>query len=354
MEIVSSNYDRLLVDIISGNGPDLFELKQVGAKDYVNNGVIEDLTPYLEESDLLSREMLNQKVLELCTVNDVLTCIPASFSVSTLWGKGGIVGEQPGWTLEEFLTCVSQNEGVSIMEGSMVTDSGTQLMLMLWYSRENEWIDWDGKVARFEDGEFEELLTYATEYEALYDGENNNTEERCQNNKVLLYTRPITGIERFLYLKQLSEGDLVAKGYPRADGEVYHKMISYGGYAINSKSENKEGAWEFIEFLLLNQTAEESFRNGIPVVNEVFEETLIQDPSIKKNIGGYDIPIATDKDIEAFRELIDNMCTADMTSSVVGAIIQEEIEYSISGERKVAETVNIIQNRVQLYLDEMD
>lgn len=356
VEVKQTDYDRLLVEIMTGEGPDLFSLQQIGTMECVNKGIVEDLTPYLENSELLSREMLNEKVLELCTKNGILTCVPPSYGISTLWGKASAVGDRPGWTMEEFLDCVDSNRGVTVMEGSMRTDSRAQMVLMIWHARQYEWVDWENKEARFDEGEFENLLNYAVDYEAKYDNENGETAERWMEEKVLLYTHAIRDIYDYLYLQQLTDGDLVAKGYPSQDGAPFNQLHFYGDFAISAKSENKEGAWAFIEFLAKSQTAEEIFMYGIPTLNSAYQEVIEEAVAGTgvKGISGVEIPPATEEDVEQFEVLLDNAQSAEDGYSVIVNILEEEITTCFSDGRSVEETIHVIQNRVQLYLDELE
>lgn len=69
-------------------------------------------------------------------------------------------------------------------------------------------------------------------------------------------------------------------------------------------------------------------------------------------MSGYDIPSATDEDIGQFRQLLDNAVMRDGELIVVNEIMSEELDVCFSGGRSVEDTVQVIQNRVQLYLDE--
>lgn len=85
VEIREYDNDRLAAEIMTGNGPDLIPLDVVGVSIAGNKGIVEDLAPYLEESEILSQDMLNERVLNLYTVNGKLVCIPPPAFVSQLY-----------------------------------------------------------------------------------------------------------------------------------------------------------------------------------------------------------------------------------------------------------------------------
>lgn len=133
-EVVVKEYDtdRLLTEIASGGGPDLLPVSYIGLEECAKKEIVEDLDLWLEQSLKLSEDMLNEKVLELFTLNDRLVCIPPTFAVQTIFGRKSELGEEPGWTDEEFLDFVDRHSGKTILEGVMRGDSGQILMLTMW------------------------------------------------------------------------------------------------------------------------------------------------------------------------------------------------------------------------------
>ncbi len=356
--IKNCDYDLLLTQIITGNGPDLIPTSAIGAQILAQKGVAEDLASYLAESEILSKDMLNEKVLELATVGGKLISLPNAFSISTLYGKASELGSESGWTVEEFLAYVNQNRGKTIMEGSMVGDSREILMHMIWHARQEHWIDWEQGKAHFDSVEFKNLLEFAVNYQSKYDEaydvpNRDSTENRWQDGKILLFSQTITCMNYYLWHKEIMEGDIVPIGYPTEDGSPCHLMQFSYEYSINSMSEHKEGAWAFIEYLVASQTWEER-GSSIPTLKSEMEAMLMESTEEKnRNIGGYDIPAATEEDVALFRELLENVTLGDYRSMEVNSILTEELQTCIYQGRSVDETIDIIQNRMQLYLDEM-
>lgn len=352
VEIREYDYDRLAAEIMAGNGPDLIAVDALGVSVCANQGIVEDLNPYLEASEILSRDMLNERVLELYTVDGKLTCIPPSFYIGTLFGKESELGSEPGWTMEQFLDYVDEHRGLTVMEGSMRGDSREIMVMMMWYARQQQWVDWKEGKAKFDDEEFEELFRFAAAYEAKYDNDPGYAEQKWEDGKLLLYSRPVLDMESFLQYREVLAGDMVAIGYPTQEGTPCNKLSGYGSYGISTASAHKEGAWAFIEYLASIQTGEDTYQYGIATLNSAMEDMLERAKEEKSNRGGYAIPAATDEDIMQFRQLLDNAVIRDGELGVVNEILTEEMDTCFSGGRSVEETINVIQNRVQLYLDE--
>lgn len=353
VEIKEYEHDRLAAEIMTGNGPDLIPLRAIGVSVAANKGIVEDLNPYLEASEILSRDMLNERVLDLYTVDGRLTCVPPSFSVTTLYGKESELGNEPGWTMEEFLDYVDRHRGLTVMEGFMRDDSRKVMVMMMWYARQQQWVDWKQGTAAFDQGEFEQLLRFAAAYEAKYDGGSEYAEEKWQSGRLLLYSRPVTDMRTYLQYQEVLAGDGVAIGFPTQEGTPCNILGAYGTYGISAASPHKEGAWAFIEYLAANQTGKDTYQYGIATLNSAMEEMLEQSKE-EKFIGmsGHDIPSATDEDLQQFRQLLDNAVIRDDELTVINEIMSEELDTCFSGGRSVEDTVKVIQDRVQLYLDE--
>ena len=263
------------------------------------------------------------------------------------------LGNEPGWTMEEFLDYVDRHRGLTVMEGFMRDDSRKVMVMMMWYARQQQWVDWKQGTAAFDQGEFEELLRFAAAYEAKYDGGSEYAEEKWQSGRLLLYSRPVTDMRTYLQYQEVLAGDGVAIGFPTQEGTPCNILGAYGTYGISAASPHKEGAWAFIEYLAANQTGKDTYQYGIATLNSAMEEMLEQSKE-EKFIGmsGHDIPSATDEDLQQFRQLLDNAVIRDDELTVINEIMSEELDTCFSGGRSVEDTVKVIQDRVQLYLDE--
>lgn len=115
---------RVSTEFAAGNGPDLISLNMIDVEEFVHKNLLEDLEPFLQESDSLGREDLVEPVLRCNTVKGKLVCIPPEFAIDTLMGKSSEVGGEPGWTMEEFMSCVKAHEGAEIFEGPQWENPG--------------------------------------------------------------------------------------------------------------------------------------------------------------------------------------------------------------------------------------
>ena len=131
---------------------------------------------------------------------------------------------------------------------------------------------------------------------------------------------------------------------------------------IPESANNKEGAWEFIKFVLSAryQLSYGSYKNGIPLSKSAFDAGLTgaedwietYGGKVQANFGGSDYVITDDRDSRQFSELINS----------VGAILRGEDEiyhmaYSIaneyfSGNKSLSQASMDISSRLKIYFEE--
>lgn len=111
--------------------------------------------------------------------------------------------------------------------------------------------------------------------------------------------------------------------------------------SINTKSEQKAGAWAFLSYLL-SESYQQSM-NYLPVSDMVLQEQFAQLLAQEK---------ITQEDIDTFYALVDHAQKPDYPTEPIEKIIQEEMAAYIDGAIEEKTTAERIQSRVSLYLME--
>ena len=154
---------------------------------------------------------------------------------------------------------------------------------------------------------------------------------------------------------------MVMTGYPTTNGGV----IGGGGKAfyMNAQSAHKEGVWEFMEYMLSKECQlmigkKSVFVNALPVLKEAFLESQgeyvgqLSYPGGFVKFEGVEWEEVTEEELQAFYEMMETMELHSEYTLVIRKIIFEEAESYFDGDRSAEEVCELIQNRVQLYLDE--
>lgn len=129
---------------------------------------------------------------------------------------------------------------------------------------------------------------------------------------------------------------------------------------INSASEHKEEAWEFIEFCLSYTSRSDNVRNRFVVVKDKFEQQTQYESTepyfIKWNdydenwMNWQDIPSTTQEETSFLRGLSEHLYLYENDDLL--QIIEEEADAFFAGDIDAQEAVRRIQNRAALVLGE--
>lgn len=361
------DHNRFLTELMAGKGPDLIPISNIAIELYAEKNITENLVPYLENSRQIHDEDIFPKMMEFYTAEDKLVAIPPTFSIDAPIGRASELGTEAGWTTAEFLDYVENNRGATVYEGSSRGDSRAYIISNYVHAEWKNLVDFEQRKANFHTEDFCEILEYAKAYEALYDLKNEkfDTEERFREGKVLLYDNPLRTFNSYMQYKEELGGDVVVIGYPSASGEVCYGMSTSYAYGISTQSEHKEGAWAFIEFLLLVQEEEVKdtkslwnfgFSTYLPALEYQYSKAIKAAEYYRGQELDKDIQEKKKQEIDKTIEIMEQISSLFGNGQQVKYLVDEEcLIYLNEDESYTAEkTAEIIQNRVQLYLHEMD
>lgn len=369
--------------ITSNNGPDLINLSYVESIEALAaKGVLEDLNSYLDSSKKIKREEFLESILDAYTYNGVLTCIPKNFALTTVMGKTSMVGDKMGWTLDEMLQFVDAHQGAEIFEYA----SKESILQYCMSNNQNAFLDPESGECHFDSEDFRKVLEFSNRFvsqDEMDYADKGSTLSRLVSGELLLNQTGIYGVRDYVMgLEMFGGEEVTCIGFPTVDGSVGCMMNSYdSSYGISSKSQNKEAAWAFLEFLLSDDGGEEDmYYDGLPSrkdkLEKAFQEALDDmtyvldengDPVLdengepmKESHGGMswedgtsvEYYGATEEQIADLRELIAQAKPGSNGNSQVMQIILEEAAPFFKGQKSVEDVCNIIQSRVKLYISE--
>ena len=123
---------------------------------------------------------------------------------------------------------------------------------------------------------------------------------------------------------------------------------------MSSTCRNKEAAWDFLRQIFLPKGTCAQW-GGIPINCSDYE--LSKKCSVSTTIGdasGYEYVIraATKEEEQRYEDLINSIDKMELCDKAVFDIVQESLGPYFAGDRTLDETVDLIQNRVSLYVNE--
>ncbi len=349
----NNNTDRLHADLAAGNGPDVIDMTySEHYESYVKNGYLEDLSPYLEQSQYQDDIIWN--ILDAFKIEGGLYIFTPQVQ---LWG----VAIHPEyettfeeWNMGSFLELVEQDQWKKAPIGGQIGNPQTLLFFLLSGLQE-EMIDREKKKASIETEEFIKLLKLCREYaEGDWSYAKEQTYEEQKRN--ILCQEIYLGWNFTTYL---SHADVYGReypvyGYPTCFGQTYKITACPDSCAIYSGSSRKEGAWAFIESLLWesNQMYCGIVDPGFPIRSSVLEKVAKESKEMPVRFNGAMITI-TDAEIRIVEEILyhGKLCNGMMDRNIWLVIWEETAPY-FAGDKSAEEVAHIIQSRVELILNE--
>lgn len=367
-------------EILAGNGPDLIDLSQMDVENLVKQDMIEDLTSYLANSGTLKREDFIQSVLSGCTIDGVLTAIPTNFYVSTVLGRTSQVGEEMGWSLDDVINFIDTHPEAEAFDN---TTKEFMLMYCMMFNR-TAFVDTVSGTCNFDSEDFKKVLEFANKFPAEYEYNEDepSTPVKIMNGEILLNETSLEDAESFSVQLEMFNGEPVTCiGFPTVDGSVGNAMTVSNAYGILANSSNKEGAWEFIEYMLKPQSSTRmTFRYGFSTRQSDFDQLLenatkvrymtdengnpVLDEEgnpIEQGYGTWgwgDITIEaralTEAEADMLRQVVESAkpVNTSVANDEIMKVINEEAAYYFEGDKSVDEVADTIQRRVKMYISE--
>lgn len=361
---------RLNNDITSGNIPDiLITDSQMPFESYAAKGIFADLYEFIDKDDTINRDDFLPNLMTAMEIDGKLYRFTDSFKIFTAIGKTSIFGKETGIDFKRVNEIMeSRPEGTEIFAG---TTKENILMHAMEICGDN-FIDYKTGKCNFTSDYFIELLEFANGFlnsmdmdSYFNDGFWDRYRTMFADEDTLMLITYITDFSDIFYNEHEIFGEeITAVGFPTFSGSGAAFDVS-GGFAISAKSKNQEGAWEFVRSLLT-----EDYQDGIeelPVRKSSLEKKAQKnmkeyDPNATRltvigsmwlGTSGYMIDDEpTQADIDKVMDIINSTTQINRYNYTVTEIVTEEAGAYFSGSKSAEAVAEMIQNRVQNYLDE--
>ncbi len=375
-EDYSAGLTKLNTEIISGKIPDILLTSQLPIKQYAAKGLVEDLTPYIEnDTDLGGMDAFITDVFDASRVGDMLPAVTSNFGILSVLGASRIVGEEPGWTIDELNAALAtMPEGCTAFGPNMDKNSLLQYICAM---NIDDYVDWSTATCSFDNEEFIKLLEFCKtapepldweniDWETYYQEEYIDDQTLIREGKMMLSLMNIYSFDDMPYYVSSFNEPVTFIGFPSRTsiGSVFYVE---NGLAISSKSAHKDAAWQFVRTILTEEYQEEHIWWGLPTNKAVFEQkaadalktddessggSVIVDRAYAGGPEEYNMPEITQKDIDAINSLISKIDhTANYDQSIIDIIMEEAAPF-FAGKKTAEATAKVIQSRIGTYVSE--
>lgn len=349
----------LVENMKNGTGPDLLILRRKELEILQDANCLELLDDIIPTEN---RVNLFAAALDYGKIADETYGIPFEAEIETLlianqnW-------EKSTWTLSEAMDLYNlkkeNNDSLKYFESTIYPVTPDQLLydLLLCHIEDSSFLDMEGKTCDFKKDEFKQFLSFCKE-----NGETGETRYHIKTDEKL--ERVMEGKALTNYV---SGGFLKYSGERSKLGEEYHSVgfptggVRVGCYkcvAVSKMAQNYDIIEDFVLSLLSEKNQINYTTNWIRkdvMQKRVKEHTDLSENPVFLQDGYNYIELYGKADgssfLEEYIELMESG-NIDLNRGVIQNIIFEEASAYFADDRDLLETVEVIQNRVQLYLSE--
>lgn len=357
-------YNQFEEDIIAGK----YDIIDTSSVDYVKlakKGAFVDLYQYMNNDSDIKLENYFSNLFKASEINGKLYTVSPFVQISTMMVDKSLVGNKEKITLSDLLNFRKQYPNIAFM------DYGTKeeaFYVGLLYSSDL-FIDWENGTCNFMTQDFYDLLNYANSFPTEIDYANYSQWGLLKSGDIKVTNLGLYDITNYQVTKSLVGDNFVIVGYP-TNRENGHIVTNYGGFSISEKSNNKEGAWEFLKTLLSEDFQSSSNGSGFPVLKSAFDEmmkkAMVEDgytdengnfvvsPKVTWGDGTMEIEVyaATQEEVDEIRKVFEVASATYQYDEKMIEMISEEIEPFFNGQKSAEDIASIIQSRVRIYLAE--
>ncbi|MBO4474665.1 MAG: extracellular solute-binding protein [Clostridiales bacterium] len=369
MNINAAMSDKVYLDVISGNGPDILVGFSVFSQ-FSSDKVMVDLNPLIDGTDGkgLDRNKYFDNILRAQEEDGKLYFMPVTFQINYMAANPSLVGQDCDWTYDEFFRIMDAlPEEVSVYPETRYDE----LLSRLVSETEDRFIDYTKKEVNFDSEAFQQLLTFVKKYgksdEQMRAYSNDGyvpTPDRFDNDILALYPNlALFNVRSYANAKAHVGEDAVFCGFPSSKGGSPAASMSLT-IGISKYSPNQEEAWDFIRFMLETQENKNwDGRSGLLTISrdalDRESEAFVKryDEQIKlwrpDPLSPDNRPIETKPEMGAeLVKQVERVRTVASSDPTVMLIILEEAPAYFTGQRSLDDVVKIIQNRCTTIVNE--
>lgn len=352
---------QLRMDMLEGTAPDILPISYVDYPIYVSQGLLADLTPYLEQDQTLSNDLQPSILSAVRDGQEVLYYLPISYQLYAAYAPVELV-TGTNWTTSDFQNLLAVYPDRNVL-GAL--SPWMKVQVFLAYDMVS-FVDYQTMTCSFDTQDFCDYLEFLKRI---------CTMEFSGDAETLLQGTSFNTLRQYKEFMQATGGRYALLGYPSDHGNgIYASAIQ--AFGIVKGTGHEQAAWEFIAYLLSQDYQETCY--GFPVrtsalesriaaVRDEFPGEQVQDMNpqqmlqIAQGNAVGNGTVSTSNTLDGltageeaeFRTLISKIDLIQFGRDTENiSIIYEEITPYFTGEKTAQEVAKIIQNRFSIYLSE--
>ena len=353
---------QLELDLINNTAPDIILYSSFqNARTLENLGAFADLYEIMNNDNEFDNSLLLDNVLQAFQYKGKLYSIPVDFKILTMCGLTKSIGDKSSWNIQRMINLYENNTSYTKL---MCNNNKRRLTENILLNNIGVFVNYERKECYFNSEEFSDLINFIQEIGSNDDCSDNSFD--IANEDALLDMVYISNFEEFhKYLAGYCNNQEVSfVGFPTSNSHN-SLILSELQLAINAKSSQKELAWKFLK-KILSYEFQKDIINKFPINKEVFYERAKTATIIPKDNAGNDVEnifnldksprdigYLTDTEKKECIDLVLETNKSLIYDINIYRICEEEFAPFIDNNQTANETVQRIQQRVSLYLNEL-
>lgn len=373
---------ELKMDIVSDKAPDMIITYDYSIiSELAPKGAYANLYDYLKDDEDLSKDDILPNVLKASEINGKLYALSPTFSVQTMACKTKHCDKE-NWTLDDMIEIFDANPDMDFSQYNLARQYVFEDIVRSCDS----FVDYKKKTCSFDSGEFKKILEFCNRFpdeSKMINWETATQEEMdeyyserdvaLRNDKALLGSISLYDFREYMVQKKGMFGDdITFVGIPSDDGKGAY-MVLNNAFAILDSSPSKDACWDFVKTFFTEEEYANQNRGGsvgLPTRVSAFEKSA--DESMEKPyflnedgtkeeydmnyyMGGQEFTVdpLTQKERDYIVDYIKGTekILSGYSDEIIN-IITEEVDKYFKGSCTSSQAVDMIQNRVSLFISE--
>ncbi|WP_088548498.1 ABC transporter substrate-binding protein [Paenibacillus aquistagni] len=346
--------------MMSGKGPDLLELDQLPAGDYVKKQLLANIGDMIEQDPTFKKEHYFGNILDGMKSNGGIFGLPLGFFVYGLVGNemiinnSGVKIDDTNWTWGKFASIskeISNKSGKTVLY-SLPEEMTRQLVNDQFAS----FVDQQNRKVNFDSDQFIQLLI---DVKSMFDEKVIVRIDEPATEPIFTEVN-ITSPEYYMReLKQSVDNKLYSR--PTSNGQSPGGFFrTYKTLGINANSDVKEEAWDFVKFMMSEEMQDQIKGAGFPL-NKSSYDKVVKDVLAKGKVESdqpigplkgkvYEITKREMEDLEKY--IFAAKYPVQYNPSKIDNIILEESKAYFAGQKSPEAVAKLIHNKVTTIINE--
>ena len=350
---------QVMTQMVAGEGPDILYVSRDDMEILYKKGLIADLREYISDNTL---NTVMPNALELGNKDGKLVGMAAGVMAYTLMVQDD-VWSGDNWTIDDMISLLESGKLSGRMcyeelQRNVLADSAYAIFTLVsdMISGDNFVIDWENMESHFDDERFVKLLKFFSGYDKK---QTDVSEEQLRGAVKYVDLSNLSSVGNYKGLKGNEGWHYV--GYP-TDSGCGSYIMDYGMVVVNARTTSKEAVTAYMESFLGMEVQEnfssDSNYSSFPVLPLLVDDIVYPDEDNgKEKASWHNMNILQFDDgttsVHEVNEMFKHCAPAVKRYYAINMIVADELNAYISGERTAEETAAIIDDRVQIYLDEI-